>query len=240
MDFKSVKKSSIFFIIVSVMTIISGCIPVPHDPPVAEKLVFTPPISAPATRSKMNIAILKPVTGGSFFVTDTQMTLKTMASINRVSEAMQTDIEKIIISRGFTTAGSYLNFDEMTYSQKEHASLILKPTVNLDLFTSGAEGTVSGSVTLELLEPMSREKVWIKRLDLIPITKNIKLETVQIQTPQGSRFVRVISTNSVIELMNSFYTQTMDKIWNHLDAQEINNLKSDTDKLKSKTQYRGG
>ncbi|MGZ5009438.1 MAG: hypothetical protein ACXV74_00585 [Methylobacter sp.] len=214
--------------------------PVPHDPPVAEKLVFIPPTSAPATRSKMNIAILKPGTGGSFFVTDTQMSLKSRASINRVSEAMQTDIEKIIISRGFTTAGSYPNIDEMTYSQKEHASLILKPTVNLDLFTTGTQGTVSGTVTLELLEPMSREKVWIKRLDLTPITKNIKLEFVQVQTPQGPNFVHVISTNSVIELMNAFYTQTMEKIWNHLDAQEINSLKSDTDKLKSKTQYRGG
>lgn len=53
------------------------------------------------------------------------------------------------------------------------------------------------------------------------------------------RLVQMISTNSVRKLLNDFYMPAMGKIWDHFDPREINNLKSDSDKLKGKTQYQG-
>jgi hypothetical protein len=72
-------------------------------------------------------------------------------------------LKKLSIAKGYTTAGTFSSIDEMTYSQKERASFILRPILYLDLNVQSEQGTMSGNVTLELMEPMSKEKIWIKR-----------------------------------------------------------------------------
>lgn len=213
----------------------------PPAPPVVEYFIFNPPSTAAPTKSKISIAILTPTTTGSFFVNEAQMATDAKLSISRMASAMQTDLEKIIINRGYTTAGTFSSIDEMTYSQKERASFILRPIINLDLIVQGGQGTMSGNVTLELMEPMSKEKIWIKRLNLDPIIGPISYELAHVQTPPDmrARLVQMISANSVRMLLNNFYMPAMEKIWNHFDPREINNLKSDSDKLKGKTQYQG-
>ncbi len=180
-----------------------------------------------------------PTTTGNFFVNETSMSADAKLSINRMAAAMQTDIEKIIIARGYTTAGTFSSIDEMTYSQKERAAFVLRPIINLDLIVQGVQGTMSGNITLELMEPMSKEKIWIKRLNLEPIMGPISYELVHIQTRSAPQLVQMISENSVKMLLNDFYMPSMEKIWNHFDPREINNLKPDSDKLKGKTQYQG-
>lgn len=213
----------------------------PPAPPVTEYFIFNPPSSTAPTKSKIAIAIMMPTTTGSFFVSETPMVSDATLSINRMAVAMQSDIEKIIIARGYTTAGTFSSIDEMTYSQKERASFILRPIINLDLIVQGGQGTMSGNVSLELMEPMSKEKLWIKRLNLEQIVGPISYELANVRTPPDMRLrlVQMISSNSVRLLLNDFYTPAMGKIWDHFDPREINNLKSDSDKLKGKTQYQG-
>jgi hypothetical protein len=236
------KKNKIVLSVVAVTAyfiFLIGSAMAPPAPPVAENFIFTPPSSTAPTKSNIDIAILKPSTEGSFFVAETPMVSESKLSIDRMAVAMQTDIEKIIIARGYTTVGAFSSIDEMTYSQKERASFILKPIINLDLIVQGRQGTMSGNVTLELLEPMSKEKIWIKRLNLDPIMGPITYELVSVQTQQGLQLVNMISANSVKKLLNAFYMPAMGKIWDHLDPREINNLKSDSEKLKGKTHYQG-
>ncbi|MDO8333169.1 MAG: hypothetical protein Q7T35_00685 [Nitrosomonas sp.] len=213
----------------------------PPAPPVAEYFIFNPPSTTAPTKSKISIAILSPTTIGNFFVNEAQMASDAKLSISRMASSMQTDLEKIIIAKGYTTAGTFSSIDEMTYSQKERASFILRPIINLDLNVQREQGTMSGNVTLELMEPMSKEKIWIKRLNLDPIIGPISYEFANVQTPPDMRLrlVQIISTNSVRKLLNDFYMPAMGKIWDHFDPREINNLKSDSDKLKGKTQYQG-
>lgn len=223
------------------VAIMTGCVPRQISPPIADNFVFTPPSSVTSSKSGMSIAILKPVTSGSFFVSEAPSNASTKIIMTRMLDAMQTDIEKVIIARGFTTAGSYPTIDEMTYSQKELSALILRPTINIDMVVDRSQATVSGNVVLELLEPMSREKVWVKHLELAPFTNNnVRFEHSLIQTAQGLQSVKMISKNSVTELLNAFYQPAMQKIWSQLETREIQNLKTDTDKLKGRTQYRGG
>ena len=211
----------------------------PPAPPVAENFIYTPPSSTSPTKSTINIAILMPTTTGSFFVSQTPMVTDAKLSIDRMLVAMQADIEKIIVARGYTTAGIFSSIDEMTFSQKERASFLLAPVINLDLIAQGDQGTVSGNVTLQLLEPMSKEKVWIQRLNLNPITGQISYDLVNVASPQGPQLVHMISANSIKKLLNSFYMPAMGKIWEHLDPREITNLKTDSDKLKARTNYQG-
>jgi len=226
-------------VVVAYFIFLLGSALAPPAPPVAENFIYTPPSSTSPTKSKINIAILKPTTTGSFFVSGTPMVTDAKLSIDRMLVAMQEDIEKIIIARGYTTAGTFSSIDEMTFSQKERASFLLAPVINLDLVAQGSQGAVSGNVTLQLLEPMSKEKVWIQRLNLDQITGQISYDLVSVPAPQGSQLVHMISANSIKKLLNSFYMPAMGKIWDHLDPREITNLKSDSDKLKGRTNYQG-
>jgi hypothetical protein len=216
-----------------------GSASVPKEPPVAENFIYTPPATSSPTKSKIDIAILKPSTTGSFFVAETPMATAGKLSIDRMATAMQSDIEKIVIARGYTTAGAFASIDEMTYSQKERASFILRPIINLDLLVEGKQGTISGNVTLEMLEPLSKEKIWIKRLNLDQFTGPIEYEVVTQNGPQGLQLVNIISANSVKRLLNTFYKPALAKIWDHFDPIEITGLKLDSEKLKGRTNYQG-
>jgi len=254
----------LFGIIFCFIATATGCALPPPMPSVEPNFVFTPPSSVSATHSKMAIAILQPVYGGDLFADPLFSNVKT--TFDEMLKAAHSDIEKILIARGFTTAGAYPTIDEMTYSQKQRASLILRSTFNLEISVNSSGGfspstaTMRGSVSLDFLEPMSREKVWLKRLELAPITKTVKIDTVMVgQKPlelqpgqkkisladlvgvnRGGQVVQVIAKNSMNDLLNTFYASALEKIWNQLDAREIKSLKQDADKLKHTTQYRGG
>lgn len=191
----------------------------------------------------MDIAVVKPAYGKHFFATDVTLFDTSVAVINRMLDATQVDVQKMLVAKGFTVAGAYDSVDEMTFQQKQRASLVLIPSFSVDLTVTGANsvfsphtGTVSGSVLLEMREPMSREKVWIKRLDLPPTTATVTMDAARI----NNAYVPVITTNSLTALLNEFYPVVMQKIWDHLDPVELQSLKRDADKLKNTTQYRGG
>ncbi|HXY99178.1 MAG TPA: hypothetical protein VEI03_04205 [Stellaceae bacterium] len=231
---------------VVVAATVAACAPIQSGPPVAPNFVFAPPSSNSATHYNMSIGILRPLGAGqapgeNFFVTNVPIFANGKAVIDQMLTATQADIERIIIARGFTTAGAYSTIDEMTFSAKERATLILRPTFTVNLTVMNvpfgqSTATIGGYAVLELLEPMSREKVWIKRLDLAPITRPVQLQPGQI----GNQLVSVISTNSMTDLLNVFYMPMMAKMWDQLDGREIETLKRDADKLKAATRYRGG
>ena len=135
----------------------------------------------------------------------------------------------------------YSTIDDMTYGQKDKISVLLRPTIVLSLSITGEKSvTASGYCELEMLEPMSREKVWLKRLQLDPITQTVVTYTGIVQTTQGAVSVPMLDDNGTTALLNSFYATTMETMWKQLDAQEIDGFKHDVQVLKAKTQYRGG
>lgn len=163
-------------------TLLLGCVPLQRQPPpapVAPNFNFEPP-SASSSRSDIAIALIKPETSGSMF-TDWSVVMvgpdgdQARTYLQDMVTAAKTDMEKIVVAKGFNTLGPFESVDEMTYSQKERASLILLPTFDSNMDFQGAqtraigrravsqEGTVlvRGSVILALLEPLTREKVWL-------------------------------------------------------------------------------
>jgi hypothetical protein len=104
-----------FITIVSVILLTTGCA-APRQPPVAESFIFVPPNSVAATNSGMSIAILKPVHKGNFFLPTTPLSTESDAIMGRMLGATQTDIEKSLVAKGFTTSGTFTSVDEMTFS----------------------------------------------------------------------------------------------------------------------------
>jgi hypothetical protein len=237
-----------WYIALLLAVLIGGCAIPQSGPPVNPNFVFTPPDSAKATKNSMSIAILMPGSKGSFFATygsgaDAQST------INNFLRAYQVDLEKVIIAKGFTTSGAYASYDEMTFAQKERSSLIMKPEISFNiavqrgLFGEASKATVSGTVVIEFLEPMSKEKVWIKHFDLPSTTQNVDVDLLTdsrgrlAKGPDGS-LLYGLTASSRNRLLNDFYASAFAKIWEQLDSREISALKKDADKLKSRTNYR--
>lgn len=236
------------FILLLMSILISGCVVKPTEPPVSQNFVYNPPTSSPATKNSMSIAVLMPGSKGSFFETYSSSTSADTTIINFL-KAYQTDLEKVIVAKGFTTSGAYTSYDEMTFSQKERSSLIMKPEISFNilvqqgLFGEDSKATVSGSVVIEFLEPMSKEKVWIKHFNLPETTQPVNMTLLRgpdgllAKNPDGTLRYG-LSSNSRNSLLNSFYAAAFTKIWDQLDSREIGGLKSDADKLKKRTNYR--
>ena len=223
-----------------------GCVIKPEGPPVTPNFVYNPPTTVPSTKNSMSIAILMPGQKGSFFQLSES---ETKSAIYDFLKSYQTDLEKVMVAKGFTTSGAYASYDEMTFAQKERSSLLLKPEISFNIVTQrgvfgeDSKATVSGSVVIEFLEPMSKEKVWIKHFNLPETTQPVAMTLVQgpnghlLKNPDGTLRYE-LSSNSRINLLNSFYASAFAKIWEQLDAREIGALKKDADKLKSRTNYR--
>lgn len=234
-----------FPLLVALILGIGGCATPNQQPPVTPNFVFTPTSSAPA-KNGMSIAILRPGSKGGFLETN-RADLRPV--INDFLNAYRTDLEKIILAKGFTTAGAYAAFDEMTFSQKERSALILRPEVAFNITTQtgvlGADSTAiaTGTVTIEFLEPMSKEKVWIKRFELPPTTQKVEMAVLRTSdgrlatNPDGTLRLG-LTANSATALLNSFYAAAFSRIYEQIDSREILALKSDAEKLKRRTNYR--
>lgn len=255
------KIKALSFVLLAI--VIAGCAPIQKEAPVIPNFTFNPPSTTPPTRNAMSIAILLPGGKGAFWNSFQQDGVRRL--INDFFRATQTDLEKTIISKGFTSAGDFASFDEMTYSQKERSSLVMRPEINLDITITGSSSatgtgsatldlltgqpaptsvaTVTGSIVIEFLEPMSKEKVWVKRIELPPTVQNVRRTLLRradgtaMPGPDGLG-VSEITQNSATALLNSFYATAFSKIWDQLDPRELAGLKFDADKLKKSTNYR--
>ena len=159
------------------------------------------------------------------------------------------DLEKVVLAKGITVSGVYKNLDEMTFSQKERASLVLVPEIYLDKQDAGSvlggteTSTISGKITFTFYEPMSKEKVWVKKFDIPTVSHPVKMDLLRTKDggyAKDSRgLLAEVSRNSVVDILNSMYPQLLEKVSSMLDAREILKLKIDADKLKSRTRYNG-
>ncbi len=246
-----------------------GACVVPQKPPpapVGPYFSFSPPFEA-KTRSSMTIALIRPRTAGTLFAEGLVNAFPNQADMARISsyiaqmlDAAKTDMEKIIVAKGFNTLGPFNDYDEMTYSQKERATLLFMPTFDAMLdFQTGTRsagatrlsesGTavVRGNVALAFMEPMTREKVWLKRFDLKQFSAPYHVSVRTGQANAGTLLVDALTgglqqkgntqADAVGKILGEFYGTAMDKMWNHLDSREILQLKAEAQKLKRLKRY---
>ncbi len=234
-----------YFMVAILVTIVAGC--APPQPPVAQNFIYTPPGSASPIRGNMGIAIIAPSPQGSFF---SRQYANSNSNYPAFFHAALNDMEKVLIAKGFTVTGTFPTTDEMTFSDKERATLIMRPeilseiAISRGLLGAPSSATISGSVTLDFSEPMSHEKIWVKRFEVPPITQPVALGLVidatghLMQNPDGSPAF-ALTKNSETSLLNAFYQAVFDKTWQQIDSRELLRLKGDADRVKARTNFRG-
>lgn len=164
-----------------------------------------------------------------------------------LENSMFSDVEKMIKTKGFRVISSAISEDEITYSQKQNIDLIIvpefdiapnvsttKPTKCTTMPVVGqtcteAEGTItmSGKLYLNFIEPMSKEKILIK--------------TVDVSSLSGSGIIKQQSyigyheaEEALINMINAGYPELMERVSRVIDPEEIQNTMSDVARLKEK------
>ncbi len=192
-------------LISSVMAIgISGCIPAPSKAPVQEKAVgtlsFKYNFGQPKARVNKKIAIVAPK------FSDIEARSNSRSNFNhlmipylkRLSKAMSSGFEELILNKGFTIGGKYKTFDDMTYPERKATYMSLIPIIDIDIDkkvtstdshmsynTEKGVMQISGELVIKMVEPLSKQMFITKRIDLsdLEITKNYVYEAKKASKP---------------------------------------------------------
>jgi hypothetical protein len=129
--------------------------------------------------------------------------------LDRFRKSMGTDVEELLIERGYTLKGPFDSADEMLFNDKKDADIAVYIEVRVEsLSTSGGwtqswgsvllatntseveeyyEGTLSlgGKIVFSGIEPLTGEKIWAKSLE-IPKQSNIKVKTEHVYSGRAS------------------------------------------------------
>jgi len=174
---------------------IHGCItpqiasPLPQSP-WGEIYAFTYHLPSDAVIAKpgsvpVTIAVVNP----SYKEEDSALGTPLFAKVGKgLSNSMGTDLDKILIAKGVTTTGPFPSLSEITYSEKKDAALTLAPKVFItteikkinvprQIYNSvpprmeqDFKMSITGWMVFIMQEPLSGEKMWIKKLELEPVT----------------------------------------------------------------------
>ena len=116
----------------------------------------------------------------------------------RLSKAMSSGFEELILNKGFTIGGKYRTFDDMTYPERKGTYMSLIPVINIDIDkkvtstdshisynTEKGVMQISGELVIKMVEPLSKQMFITKRIDLsdLEITKKYVYEAKKVATP---------------------------------------------------------
>lgn len=167
------------------------------------------------------------------------------------------ELDKAVMAKGFTIEGSFASRDEMTYSEKKKTTAILVPVVKIKINEEGMatlqNGTnqllystgnykISASVQLNMIEPLSNEKIWQKNV------MNYKNKEIGISylgqhaytVPSTSRSIfenYVIPAKELDLVFKEIAKSITDNAYKYLDAEELLELNKDVKALKNIKRY---
>jgi hypothetical protein len=176
---------------------------------------------------------------------------------------MGVDLDKIIVAKGMTSVGPYPSLDDVTYPDKKNADITLAPKVfivtqtkngewQLDFQTRGCpcrwrtfEMQISGWISYVMQEPLSGEKMWVKKLELESRTASGKEIVQALPRRQGNYVVGWDSgkllfngrTEAVADTLEALYPTIMGKAWTYIEPDEIVHLKEKTKEIRALKRY---
>lgn len=211
---------------------------------------WEPPSKDPS--QNLNLALVNPAFGkDSRFVSFKKNTyLKTFL------DSVQTDLQRTLLAKGFTVTGPYEGFETMTFPNKKDAALALVPEFVLELdekytnsyrnddgsyFKMKGAITINGFVKFTMVEPISEQKIWIKKINLPEQTEAIDVDLMYSDLKTG----RLNSLNSnkdnrdaaLVNALNKVYPEVMQKLWSYLNAEEVEMMRKASVDARSRKGY---
>jgi hypothetical protein len=210
------------------------------------------------------------------FAQDNEFAIKHDPVAKGFTRSLGIDLDKLLIAKGMTVTGPYESLDMMTYPDKKNADLSLTPGIILNATVKEGEWTRSGnnlvrpvqvvmdgSVALVMREPLSSEKIWIKKIPLQSVSKSgqivVKQQVVQIGDSSrlaGRKKVSLLdlmeasqveirpgdiivdgAEEAMADCIQDMYKPIMDTAWNYINGEEIKVLKGKADEVRKLKRY---
>lgn len=214
-----------------------------------------PPGQAPATG--ITVAILKPVdVNASQSGAGKQLSSqsKNMAKAESDFDAgIVAQLQELLNRKGLALSGPFDDLNSMTFGDKKGADLTLTAQIGLSFavpptstnFEQGlgnqlvgggvavveSKGPCSGSgfISFLMLEPLSGEKIWIKKVDIPPT----EVDCSGKGTPENFTAI----DNGVARLLEKAFQLAMQRAWDYISPEEMALLKKQSQELRAKKVY---
>jgi len=217
---------------------------------------YTPPIQATPGSADVTFLVLNvhvkyeesKASPGSIWFTRKQF--------ESLAKGMEQGFMNILAARGITVRGPFDSYDNIPFPDKKGSDLIFIPAIefSLDLkdenathvsaIVDGSYGynltgkfVMSGKVNLVLREPMTRELMWIKNIEINKIEVPYNVST-RLTTPGGSSIKAVAAYNGILndvaKAIEKQYPTIMETAWKYFDPEEMKLVKKQTQELKDK------
>ena len=181
-----------------------------------------------------------------------------------LADSLSTDFDSIIIAKGMTVTGPFEDLNMMTYPDKKNANLTLTPHVylnsSIDLISGwehrengglsqGFRLTVSGWIILEMREPLSNEKIWIKKIKLKDSYTELGQNIAEINLVRRSNSIfsstYEVPGNIIYDgrkeamafIIKEFYPEIMKAFWDYINGEEITMLNQKANEIRKMKKY---
>jgi len=282
MPFRAFYRSGFCAAGVFALGVLSGCVTPYVAPPLPQShwggqygFSYNPTDPAkPGASVPASIAVVNPV----YKVEDSVLATDLYRKIGKgFSASMGTDLDKILINKGVTTTGPFPSLDELTYSDKKNAALTLAPQVFITVelkndgppvqigdpneALQGVKGradqafdmSVTGYIAFLMQEPISGEKMWIKKLELDPVNVRgtISTESIPQITPAGFLTPPMVSgyvpgatlydgrPDALADALKELYPVIMGRFEKYIDTDELVQLKEKAKEIRSSNVFIG-
>jgi len=242
--------SLLVFGALAITLVASGCVssaPASSYRPVFD---YSPPSAGPRSETPISLALV----GAQM---DTPV-----AFFQAFRDNMANDFQEILSARGYTIRGPFRRFDDMTFPDKKGSQLALEPQLEIDadmtrveekvtggsfgLALLGAKGVrfrgtviVSGHINLVLYEPLTREKMWTKSLEIEP--QNIALDTERLYPglpPIGDLLAGEPAFAAALgHALENAYSDVLTKAYVYLDPEEVTLVSQQAEDLRKRKVY---
>jgi hypothetical protein len=215
-----------------------------------------PPGEAPA--SDVTIAIVRPIDADASAVPTPGTTLAAPSKKRAQVEAdfksgIVAQLQELFHKKGFRQTGPFDDLNSMTFPDKKGSDLTLTTQVGLRVAIPEEHGKIdqgfgdqlvgtsvafvesqgpcsaTGYISFVMLEPLSGEKIWIKKVDMPPTQVDCSGKG-----PLGD--FNVID-NGYAQLLERAFQLTMKKAWDYLAPEEVTLLKKQSQELRAKKVY---
>lgn len=237
-----------------IISLYSSCFKPPQSGLTKNTVTFEyiPKETLPSGSSKMVLAMVKPFYNEGFTIGESEL-------FRRFKSALGSDIEEIIVAKGFNLLGPYEAIDEMIYSDKKKSDIFIQIEIE-PRFTAHEGGWKSsftlsntsrvlyryagivslvGKINISGIEPLTGQKIWAKSVS-IPNVENIPIET-------SKKYDRILNDvelihdpavyNELGKALAKQYNGILDKVTAHFNVQELTSMKNQIIELKSKKDF---
>lgn len=237
----------------SALCMLLGCTTTRQLSPSKQTFTFeyVPKQTNPAGSVGMSLAFVKPYYAVAFTSGGTEL-------FKRFKDALGSDIEELIIAKGFTMKGPYTALDEMVYDDKKGVDIAIKIEIVPEFtavegrwrqhyvplsgiaYSYSGKASLVGKINLTGVEPLTNQKIWSKSVS-IPNVENIDIQTSSRYTEplQGTQVLEDAGVyNALGKALEAQYQGIMDKISAHFSPAEFGSLKNQVTELKLKKGFK--